>query len=320
MQNPTQASLRAALALRMLTALPLAVPAAAMLVAPIVISTHAEARPGSGSSFGSRGSRSFSPPPSVSIAPRGATPFNRPAPMNPGFNPGYRPYGGFGSRPLLHGFMGGLLGAGLFGLLSGHGFFGGGFGLLSMLGTIIQLALLFLIARWVFRRFFTRQAAGAGAPRGMAFGGNPVAGGAMAGGASTAPLTLQPQDFQSFESLLMQIQSAWSRGDLGALRQYTTPEMAANFNAQLSDLARRGLRNQVSDVRLEKGEQSEAWSEPGAQYATVAMRYSLLDVTTDTAGRVVDGNPGVRDLVTEYWTFTRRPGGPWALSAIQQTG
>ena len=118
----------------------------------------------------------------------------------------------------------------------------------------------------------------------------------------------------------MQIQSAWSRGDLGALRQYTTPEMAANFNAQLSDLARRGLRNQVSDVRLEKGELSEAWSEPGAQYATVAMRYSLLDVTTDTAGRVVDGNPGVRDLVTEYWTFTRRPGGPWALSAIQQTG
>ena len=317
MQNRPSASLSAVLALRVMTALPLAVPAAAMVAAPIVIAATAEARPGGGSSFGSRGSRSFSPPPSVSIAPRGATPFNRPAPMNPGFNPGYRPYGGFGSRPLLHGFVGGLLGAGLFGLLSGHGFFGGGFGLLSLLGTIIQLTLLFLIARWVFRRFFARQMAGASMPRGMAFGGNPVAGGATA---SSAPLSLQPQDFRSFESLLTQIQSAWSRGDTGALRQFTTQEMAANFNAQLSDLARRGLRNQVSDVRLEKGELSEAWSEPGAQYATVAMRYSLVDVTTDAGGRIVDGNPSVRDLVTEYWTFQRRPGGAWVLSAIQQAG
>ncbi|NVN32134.1 hypothetical protein HUK83_17565, partial [Endobacter medicaginis] len=45
MQNRPSASLSAVLALRVMTALPLAVPAAAMMAAPIVIAATAEARP-----------------------------------------------------------------------------------------------------------------------------------------------------------------------------------------------------------------------------------------------------------------------------------
>ena len=48
--------------------------------------------------------------------------------------------------------MGGLLGAGLFGMLLGGRFFGfhGGF---RFLGLLLQLALLFLLARWLLRSF-----------------------------------------------------------------------------------------------------------------------------------------------------------------------
>src|SRR5215472_2663509 len=88
--------------------------------------TPADARVGGGLSSGSRGTRSFSMPPSTSTAPGTAQPFNRTfsqpgsvnSPMGGGlFN---RPGGG-----LFRGLMAGFLGAGLLGLLFGGGLFSG---------------------------------------------------------------------------------------------------------------------------------------------------------------------------------------------------
>jgi hypothetical protein len=64
---------------------------------------------------------------------------------------------------------------------------------------------------------------------------------------------------------------------------------------------------------------AEAWAEDGMEYATVAMRFSALDVTRDRTGRVVEGDAAARSMITEIWTFARRPGDRWVLSAIQQT-
>jgi len=87
---------------------------------------------------------------------------------------------------------------------------------------------------------------------------------------------------------------------------------------QLAEQTSRGVRNIVSDVHLDAGDLSEAWSEDGREYATVSMRFSMVDVTYDSAGRVVTGMPGQRVASTEFWTFMRVPGGHWVLSAIQQ--
>ena len=103
------------------------------------------------------------------------------------------------------------------------------------------------------------------------------------------------------------------------LQTVATPEMVGYFSEQLSELASRGVRNMVTNVHLEQGDLSEAWAEPGREYATVAMRFSMVDVTVDAAGRVVEGNPNQRTQSTEVWTFLRAPGGHWLLSAIQQT-
>ena len=78
------------------------------------------------------------------------------------------------------------------------------------------------------------------------------------------------------------------------------------------------MRNIINDVRLISGDLAQAWSEGGREYATVAMRFSMIDVTRDSAGRVVDGNPTEHVTATEVWTFVRARGGHWILSAIQQ--
>jgi predicted lipid-binding transport protein (Tim44 family) len=280
------------------------------------------ARAGGGGSFGSRGSFTFSPPPVTRTAPSAAAPIERsftPRPAAPSYGapgaPGYgMPYrSGFGS-----GFLGGLLGVGLGSMLFGHGF-GGGFGFLWFL---VELAVLFLIARFVWRLLsgsrprpafaggvnpFSRMQGASPGPRPMGFGQ-----------AAPPPLAIGPADYKAFEQTLAAVQDAWSRGDMNALGRLVTPEMLSYFSDQLSDYASRGERNLVTDVRLLSGDLAQAWTEQGREYATVAMRFSMIDVTRDSAGRVVDGSPTEHVTATELWTFVRARGGRWILSAIQQ--
>ena len=103
------------------------------------------------------------------------------------------------------------------------------------------------------------------------------------------------------------------------LRRLVTPEMLSYFAEELSANASKGVINRVSDVKLLQGDLSEAWREDGAEYATVAMRYGLVDKFLDrSSGRLVEGSDQPQQA-TELWTFRRSPGGHWLLSAIQQT-
>ena len=288
----------------------------------------ADARAGGGFSFGSRGGRTFSAPPSTSTAPYAApmqrsltqpsAPSYTPSPVAPGYG-GLG--GGFGGRsPFMSGLLGGLIGAGIGGLLFGHGLFGGIQGGWGFIGLLLQIFLVVIVVRWLWRRFVRPQPMFAGAPGLFARGGGPGpmpmgGGGGPRGG---QPLAIGPQDYQAFEQILKEVQAAWSAHDLDRLRQLTTPEMLSYFAEQLAEQTSRGVRNTVTDVRLEKGDLAEAWSEGNREYATVAMRFSMIDATRDASGRIVDGSLAERVLVTEVWTFVRSPGGRWLLAAIQQ--
>ena len=289
----------------------------------------ADARPGNGMSFGSRGSHTWSSAPSTATAPFGAAPMQNSMTPNAGSSLGSRSYGGYGSsygmRPrsaFSSGLMGGLIGAGIGGMLFGRGFFGGMSGGGSFIGLLLQLFLLYMLGRWLYRRFAGGPALAGGGffARSMGPGMAPSAGmrPAMGGGGSGPALTLSPGDYKSFDQLLHDIQAAWTAHDLNGLRSMATPEMASYFAEQLAEQTSRGVRNQVSNVQLLKGDLSEAWSEGSREYATVAMRFSMIDVTFDAAGRVADGSPTERVTATEVWTFLRAPGGRWVLSAIQQ--
>jgi predicted lipid-binding transport protein (Tim44 family) len=289
----------------------------------------------SGSS-GSRGGRTFSAPAATNTAPR-AAPIDRTMTQAPRpgsavgqaagqtARPGLLGGGMFGGG-LLGGLAAGFIGAGLFGMLFGHGIMGGMGGFASILGLLLQVALVVIVARlawaWWQRR---NQPAMAGGPslRDRLSGGQPASGGfaGFGGGGSAAPadepIEVTPADFDAFEKLLGDIQTAYGKEDLGALRAHMTPEMLSYFSEELARNASRGVVNQISDVKLLQGDLSEAWREINDEYATVAMRYSLNDKIVDRAtGRVVEEEPSE---ATELWTFRRAREGQWLLSAIQQT-
>jgi predicted lipid-binding transport protein (Tim44 family) len=92
----------------------------------VLVTADAHARPLSGLSAGSRGMRTYSAPPSTAALnaapirrsmtqPSNAAPIGQTTPSS----------GLFGGRSLFGGIAAGFIGAGLFGLLFGHGFFGG---------------------------------------------------------------------------------------------------------------------------------------------------------------------------------------------------
>jgi predicted lipid-binding transport protein (Tim44 family) len=285
------------------------------------------ARAGSGASMGSRGGMTYSAPPSTNTAPYSAQPMQRSMTQpNQGYSaPPAAGYGGF-NQPARSGFMsglmGGLIGAGIGGLLLGHGFFGGGLGFGGFFGFLIQIFLLVLLVRFLIRLFTgNRGPAVASGPslfgRGAAMpGATPMS--TSGGSAPPPPVAIAPADYQQFEQLLTGIQAAWSAHDLNALQAMATPEMVSYFADQLSEQVSRGVRNTVTDVRLVSGDLAQAWAERNVDYATVAMRFSMIDVTRDAAGRVVDGSPDEHVTATEIWTFVRSRGGHWILSAIQQ--
>lgn len=290
----------------------------------------AEARIGGGKSFGSRGSRTYTAPAPTNTAPSAAPIQRSMTQKSTAANPQNAGYAG--TQPSRFGGWRGIMMGGLFAVALGS-IFGFG-GLASVLGFLFQFALiagLVYLAMNFFRN--RRQALPAGAS--MRQAGAPQQpmmaslrswlglGGGGGGTASAPTVKIGPDDFDSFERLLGEIQTAYSREDTDALGAKVTPEMLSYFLQELADNAREGVRNEVSNVKLLQGDLAEAWRENGSDYATVALRYALTDVTVDKAtGRVVSGDTQPSEA-TELWTFRRddrAAAAGWQLSAIQQAG
>ena len=300
------------------------------LALPTVMAVSAaDARVGGGLGSGSRGSRSYSAPPSTSTAPGTAQPLNRTfsQPGSPTMGSPAAAGGGFFSRGgmgrgLLGGLAAGFLGAGLFGMLFGGGLFSGLGGLSSILGLLLQIGLIVLVVRLAMMWWQRRNTPAAAYASGPASGVGPQpsyrSGMGFGLGSGNASLEILPADYEAFERLLGDVQAAWSNEDIAKLHTLATPEMASYFSRDLEDNKARNVTNKVADVKLLQGDLAEAWREGESDYATVAMRFSLVDKTLDRAsGRVVDGSDRPVE-VTEVWTFVRPRGSNWELSAIQQ--
>jgi len=239
---------------------------------------------------------------------------------------------------LLGGLAAGFLGAGLLGMLFGGGFLSGIGGFASILGFVIQIALVVIVARlawaWWQRRNRPATATASGpsmynsAPEPQSYG--PVGGGSTGGAMGSAlggygaakaepsdEIGISGGDYDEFERLLSETQVAYSDEDIAKLKSLATPEMVSYFSEDLTANASRGVVNKISDVKLLQGDLAEAWHEDGADYATVAMKFSLTDRMVErTSQKVVEG--GEPEEVTELWTFRRARGGRWIVSAVQE--
>lgn len=296
---------------------------AAVLVA--TLPSDADAR--RGGSFGSRGSKTFSTPPTTNTAPKAAAPVTKsttqpgatqtanPARPGVGAAQGASRFGGL--KGIL---LGGLFAAALFSI------FGAG-ALASVLGFMLQMLLVGGIIFLLFRLFRggSKPAMATATASPAPAGRNPMdilnRSGTGLGANASDELKIGPSDYDAFERLLGEVQMAYGRNDVDALSSRLTPEMLSYFAGELDDNAKKGLLNVVSDVKLEQGDLAEAWREQHLEYATVALRYTLIDATIESAtGRVVEGSRTEPTELTEVWTFARPVGGTasqWELSAIQ---
>jgi predicted lipid-binding transport protein (Tim44 family) len=315
--------------------------AAFLLCAMIVLGpSFAEARAGGsyrsggGSSFTSQGSRGSNTYQNNGAAPmqRSVTPQTTPNPSS-GYQPGY----GYGnSHPFLTGLFGGLVGSWIGGMLFPHWGMGVGFG--GMVGSVF-IWLILLGAIWFAVRLFMNRSTrmsyastpySSGSYGGSGLGGPMSFGRAQglfpaSGAQRFATIGVTSADYDAFESILKNVQTAWSRGDLATLRRSVTPEMLSYFSEQLAENQSQGVINHVDDVELIKGEVREAWDEGRLHYATALMHWRARDYTMRSGGNpregeiIVGGDPQNPTEASEMWTFARSPGGRWLLSAVQQT-
>ena len=131
-------------------------------------------------------------------------------------------------------------------------------------------------------------------------------------------------DKAAFQQSLTDIQTAWGKQDVSALRRLVTPEMLEYFSTGLAELTSQDQANHVEDVALLQAEVRETWVENTVQYATVSLHWSARDYTVclskspSDAGYLIEGSAEKPIETTEVWTFARYQHGKWLLSAIQQ--
>ncbi len=297
--------------------------AVALAGGALLTADFADARGGKGGSFGSRGSRTQDAPAATRTAPN-------PSPVQKSITQPGRSAGTAAASQASRGGMmrnlllGGLIGAGLASL------FGLGGGFAAMMGFLLQMLLIggivFLVIAFFRSRSAARQPALAQATSGAARGPEPqnvyrtAAGGGV--GVAAPTVDIVGADYDAFERLLKEVQLAYANSDIDALGQRVTPEVLSEFARDLDENKKRGLSNDLSEPRLLQGDLAESWREASGEYATVAMRYEIVDALVEQrTGRVVEGSTTQPQEVTELWTFYRPVGGTaaqWELSAIQQ--
>lgn len=311
----------------------------------------AEARVGGGRSFGSRGSRSFSPPARPSPPPAGGAFQDRSAPAaQPYAQRPNDPYartsplgGGSFLRGLAGGLIGGVIGSLLFRSL-GFASFGstpGGWGGPGLFDLMLLGLLAYVGYRWFARRAAVTQRY---ADSNWSLGQTTPGWSSHDRWSNQEPaLSLPTNEDRELDRGIAQLrvldphfdqrqfcdqamdsffrlQAAWSGRDLTSMRSAISDQLAAELQNDLDRLKRERLINRVENIAVRSCDITEAWQETGQDFVTVYFYANCLDYDVSEAnGAVMRGSKTEPTKFEEFWTFTRPAGGgAWKLSAITQ--
>ncbi|MFK7928064.1 MAG: TIM44-like domain-containing protein [Myxococcota bacterium] len=110
------------------------------------------------------------------------------------------------------------------------------------------------------------------------------------------------------EGIYLNLQTSWSAGDWDHARPFVTDTLYQTLRFYLEQYTEHGLRNVLTDVRLDRQDvvkvQLDAWYEA----ITVRIYGTLKDSVQDASGEVIGGNPNADRQFSEYWTFLRAIG------------
>ena len=220
------------------------------------------------------------------------------------------------------GILGGaLLGLGL-GALMSH--FGMGAEFASMLGSVLMIALIAIVAMFIFRMLARKSAPSEPQP---AYAGplerssiTPEIGSNLGhAGGTPAPLNWQsgqassiPEGFDTAGFLrhaktnFIRMQAAWDRADLNDIREFTTPEMFAEVKMQLVE--RGSSPNNTDVVSLEA---ELLGIETTADEYIASVRFS---------GMIREAQNAPAEAFNEIWVLAKPVSGSggWLLAGLQQ--
>jgi predicted lipid-binding transport protein (Tim44 family) len=119
------------------------------------------------------------------------------------------------------------------------------------------------------------------------------------------------------------IVEAFAKGESGTLRPLLSDEVFAQFDGAIRarEEARQTLTTTLVGIR--EAEIVDAALEGRTAQVTVRFVSEQINVTRDSEGRVVDGDPSAVATVTDVWTFARNTASRdpnWLLVATTSPG
>lgn len=116
------------------------------------------------------------------------------------------------------------------------------------------------------------------------------------------------------------IVTSFANGDREALRPLLSDEVYENFAGAIVERADKGHTMEMTLVGIQTSEIIEASMDGRVAFVTTKFVTEQIEVTRDTAGDVVEGDPSRVTTVTDIWTFARntRSRNPnWTLVATE---
>jgi predicted lipid-binding transport protein (Tim44 family) len=105
----------------------------------------------------------------------------------------------------------------------------------------------------------------------------------------------------AFELILQ----AYAEGDLARLKPLLNDAVFANFKHAIDDRANAGHRLETTLVGITSAEILEARMEERTALVTVKFVTEQVNVTKDSEGRIIEGDPQHVETITDIWTFAR---------------
>ncbi len=101
------------------------------------------------------------------------------------------------------------------------------------------------------------------------------------------------------------IVNAFANGDAATLRPLLSDEVFANFNGAIEERRKAGHTHTTTLVGIRAIDLLEADMQGRNAVLTAKIVSDQINVTRDTEGRVVEGDPTAVVAVTDIWTFSR---------------
>jgi len=101
------------------------------------------------------------------------------------------------------------------------------------------------------------------------------------------------------------IVNAFAAGDSAALRPLLSQDVFANFNGAIEERRKASQTHTTTVVGVRGVDLLEAELQNRFALLTVKIQSDQINVTHDSAGRVVDGDASAVTPVTDIWTFSR---------------